>query len=72
MDEMKIQSKLLTGVVSKAVDKTVEQKTGYLIDTQIDHVNAQFEEDGVYIHVSAGIHLSKEEAITLFKALGLM
>lgn len=64
-DEMKIQSKFMTSIISKAIEHAVSKKLGRKMNIQLNCANAAFDEDKLKIHVDADIQINKEE----FKAL---
>ena len=60
-DEMKVQSKLLRGIISKIISKNVKKKIGSDCDISINELS--FVNDGnktmVKLHIEAGIETSR-------------
>lgn len=72
MDEMKITSPFLTGIISKVIKKTIRKKSGYDIDIQIESFNVKFDNDGnATVHLSADGNLKKEELLNILKGVGM-
>lgn len=61
MDEMKVQSKLLRGIISKIISKNVKKKIGYDCDISINEFS--FVNNGnktmVKLNIEAGIETSR-------------
>ena len=61
MDEMKVQSKLLRGIISKIISKNVKKKIGSYCDISINEFS--FVNDGnktmVKLNIEAGIETSR-------------
>lgn len=72
MDEMKLQSKLLRGIISKIISKNVKKKIGSDCDILIDEFS--FVNDGnktiVKLNIGVGIETSKIPEI--LNKLGIM
>lgn len=72
MDEMKVQSKLLRGIVSKIISKNVKKKIGSDCDISINEFS--FVNDGyktmIKLNIVAGIETSKIPEI--LNKLGVM
>lgn len=71
MDEMKIESKFMTRLVSKIARKVVRDKTGYDIDIQLNGMRTTVLDDKMHIHLDLDVELSKEELNTLLKSIGI-
>lgn len=69
MDEMKITSKFLTGVVSKLLKRTLKQKLGREIDIQLNEVKLTFGEDGrLHAHLDVDCEMDSSEFAKILKA----
>lgn len=72
MDEMKIQSKFLTGLISKIITKNVKKQLGTDCNVSINEIT--FKNDGskttVKLNIEAGIETSKIPEI--LNKLGIM
>lgn len=62
MDEMKIQSKFLTGAISKILERTVKRKLGCQINIRLNAINVTFAEDGnAHAHLDVDCSMAKDE-----------
>lgn len=62
MDEMKIQSKFLTGMISKILERIVKRKFGCRADIRLNAVNVTFTEDGnAHAHLDVYCSVAKDE-----------
>ncbi len=71
MDEMKISSKFMKGVVSKIIRSFLKKKYGYDIDICIDEFRVAVVEDKAQIRINAGAELSKDELGKILSDVGL-
>ncbi len=72
MDEMKIESKFTTGIVSKIARKVVQEKLGYDVDIQLNGIRTTILDGKTHIHLDLDVELSKEELGKLLKqSIGL-
>lgn len=71
MDEMKIESKFMTKLVSKIARKVVRNKTGYDIDIQLNGMRTTFLDDKMHVHLDLDVELSKEELNNILKSIGI-
>ena len=53
MDELKIKSGFMRGVVSKLVEKAIHKKFGYKVDIQINDVDVVVTDGKAHIHLNA-------------------
>lgn len=68
MDGMKIESKFLTGVISKILERTIKRKLGYQTDIRVNAVNVTFTEDGnAHAHLDVDCGMSKDEFLNILK-----
>lgn len=70
MDEMKITSKFLTGVVSKILERTLKKKLGYHIDIRLNGINVTCNDGKIHAHLDVDCELSKEEFERILKTNG--
>ena len=71
MDEMKIESKFITGIVSKIAKKVVRDKLGYNIDIQLNGLRTTVIDDKTHVHLDVDLELNKEELNKLLKSIGV-
>ncbi len=71
MDEMRIGSKLVTGVISKIVKGLLKKKLGYDIDFQLNKINITFTNEKAHVHLDVDTELNKDEFMKILKNVGL-
>jgi len=71
MDEMKIESKFTTGIVSKLVSMAVSKKLGCNMDIQLNTVRTTVIDGKTHIHLDVDAELGKDELNKLLKSMGL-
>ena len=71
MDEMKIESKFITGIVSKIAKKVVRDILGYNIDIQLNGLRTTVIDDKTHVHLDVDLELTKEELNKLLKSIGV-
>lgn len=68
---MKIESKFITGIVSKIAKKVVRDKLGYNIDIQLNGLRTTVIDDKTHVHLDVNLELTKEELNKLLKSIGV-
>ena len=68
---MKIESKFITGIVSKIAKKVVRDKLGYNIDIQLNGLRTAVIDDKTHVHLDVDLELTKEELNKLLKSIGV-
>lgn len=68
---MKIESKFITGIVSKIAKKVVRDKLGYNIDIQLNGLRTTVIDDKTHVHLDVDLELTKEELNKLLKNIGV-
>lgn len=71
MDEMKIESKFMRGLVSKLVRKAVRDKTGLDVDIQLNGFRTTVIDEKTHVHLDVDLELTKEQLSKLTKCIGL-
>ena len=71
MDEMRIGSKFITGIISKLLVTVVKQKLGYNIDLKLNAVNATVGDGKVHVHLDIDAEVSNEEIMRILSGVGL-
>lgn len=70
MDEMKIESKFMTGIVSKLIRKAVRDKLDYNVDVQLNGFRTTVLDDKTHVHLDLDLELTREEFNKLVKSIG--
>lgn len=68
---MKIESKFMTGIVSKIVKKVVQNKLGCNADIQLNQFRTTTIDEKTHIHLDVDVELTKEELNKLLKSIGI-
>lgn len=68
---MKIESKFITGIVSKIAKKVVRDKLGYNIDIQLNGLRTTVIDNKTHVHLDVDLELTKEELNKLLKSIGV-
>ena len=68
---MKIESKFITGIVSKIAKKVVRDKLGYNIDIQLNGLRTTVIDDKTHVHLDVDLELTKEELNKLLNSIGV-
>ena len=71
MDEMKIESKFTTGIVSKLVAHGIKNKLGYDVDIRLNKFRTTIIEEKTNVHLDVDLELGKEELNKLLGSIGL-
>lgn len=71
MDEMKIGSKFMTGIISKLAALAIRKKFGYDIKLNLNEVNATVVDGKTHIHLDVDAELEKDELTKILKNIGL-
>ena len=66
---MKIQSKFMTGLVSRIVKKVLRTKLGCEVDIQLNEFRTTVIDDKTHVHLDLDADLTKEELNKLFMRL---
>lgn len=67
MDEMKITSKFLTGIISKLLGRTLRKKLGYDIDIQLNEIRVTCEDGKTHAHLDLDCTAEKEVLTKILK-----
>jgi hypothetical protein len=61
VDELKIKSGFMRGVVSKLVEKAIHKKFGYKVDIQINDIDVVVTDGKAHIHLNADGEIDSNE-----------
>lgn len=71
MDELRISTRLMRGIVSKLVSKAVSKKFGYDIVIQMNEIEVKNEDGKVRIHANVDAECNSDEFVKIVKSIGL-
>ena len=67
MDEMRLESKFTTGLVSKIARTVVRKKLGYDMDIRLNRLRTTVVDEKTHVHLDVDLELTKEELDKLLK-----
>lgn len=71
MDEMKITSAFLTGVISTMIRKTLQKKLGYNIDIKLNEVKIDIVDGKTHAHIDMDCGVEKDEFVRILRGANL-
>lgn len=72
MDEMRIESKLMTGIASRFIKKMVRNKLGYDMGVHLNSLRTTvLENEKTHLHLDIDLEVTKEELQKLLKDIGI-
>ncbi len=71
MDNMRIESKFTTGVISKLITLALSRKLGCTMDIRLNAFHATVVDEKTHLHLDVDAELSKEELASLLKKIGV-
>ena len=71
MDEMKLETKWIRGIVSKLIKKILRDKSGCNVDVQLNNFRTTVIDEKTHVHLDIELDLSKDEIDKLLKGIGL-
>lgn len=67
MDEMKIKSKFLTGIISKLLRRTLSKKLGDDVDIRVNEIGFTCDDGKVHVHLDLDCGAKKEAFAKMLK-----
>lgn len=71
MDELKIKTKFMRGMLSKVIETAIRKKTGYKIKIQLNNINVSITDDVAHIHLDVEGDASIDEFKKFSRIIGL-
>lgn len=71
MDELKIKSGFMRGIVSKLVAKAIHKKFGYKVDIQINDIDVVVTDGKARVHLNADGEIDSNEFKKFTKFIGM-
>mgnify|MGYP004692806663 CR=1 FL=1 len=71
MDEMRIESRFTTNVVSKLLTWGLRKKLGYNVKLILNEANATVIDGKTHVHLDLDADLEKDELTKILKSIGL-
>ena len=70
MDEMKIESKFTTSIISKLAGLAIRKKLGYDIKLTLNAVSATVVDGKTHVHLDVDAELEKDDLMKILKSIG--
>lgn len=61
MDKLIIESKLMKTLIAQVIKKTAKKKLGYLVNVELNELNAKVSGDSAHVHINIDVEMPKEE-----------
>lgn len=71
IDEMKIGTSFMKGMVSKLLNMTVKRKLGYDVGIRLNDFNIKVTDERAHVHLNIDADLTQEELSKILKSIGL-
>lgn len=71
MDELKIKSGFMRGIVSKLIAKTLYKKLGYKIDIQVNDIDVTVTDGKAHVHLNVDGEIDNREFMKFTKFIGM-
>ena len=73
MDELKLRlnSKLMRGIVTKLISKAIFKKYGYNVDIVLNKIEVEHIDGTVHLHADLDAKTSNEDFVKIVKSVGL-
>ena len=71
MDELKIESKFMTTIVSKIIRKIARSKLGCKLDIHLNEFRASVVNEKTHVHLDLDLDISKEDLGKILEIAGL-
>jgi N-methylhydantoinase B/oxoprolinase/acetone carboxylase alpha subunit len=71
MNEMKISTRLMKGLIAKIVKTMIKKKVGYDVDIRLNDLVITNDNDKAHVHLNVDAEMNKDELAKILKATGL-
>ena len=71
MDELKIKTKLMRGMLSKVIELLIRKKTGYKIKIQLNDIDVSITDDVAHVHLNVDGDIDVNEFKKISRIIGL-
>mgnify|MGYP004470202329 CR=1 FL=1 len=71
MDELKIRTKLMKGMLSKLISRVILKKTGYKVKIQLNDIDVVINDDVAHVHLDANGEIGITEFKRISQKIGL-
>lgn len=71
MDELKIKTKLIRGMLSKLIEMSIRKSTGYKVKIQLNDIDVTITDDVAHVHLNVDGDISTDEFKKFSRIIGL-
>ncbi len=71
MDELKIKTKLMRGMLAKVIEMLIRKKTGYKIKIQLNDIDVTITDDVAHVHLNVDGDIDVNEFKKISRIIGL-
>lgn len=71
MDELKIKTKLMRGMLAKIIEMMINKKTGYKVKIQLNDIDVSITEDIAHIHLDVDGDVNANDLKKFSRIIGL-
>lgn len=71
MDELRVKTKLMRGILSKLIGKWIRKKTGYKVKVKLNDIDVTIDDNTAHIHLDVDGEINVEEFKTISRIIGL-
>ncbi len=71
MDEMRIGTNLMRGMVSKVLTKVLKMKLGYNVGIRLNEFDARINDGKAHVHLNIDAEMTQEELNKILETIGL-
>lgn len=71
MDELKIKTKLMRGMLAKIIEMAIHKKTGYKVKVQLNDIDVTVTEDVAHIHLDVDGDVNANDLKKFSRIIGL-
>ena len=70
MDELRIRTKLMKGILSKLIETLIRKKTGYKIKVRLNDIDVVIDDDIAHVHIDVDGDISVDEFKKISQIIG--
>lgn len=71
MDEVRIKTKLMRGILSKLIEALIRKKTGYKVKVKLNDIDVVINESTAHIHLDIDGYINVDEFKKISQIIGL-
>ena len=71
MDELRVSSKFMRGIITKMVSKMIYKKLGYKVNIELNGIEVKVIDGMAHLHLDVDAEINKDELMKVIKSVGL-